>query len=248
MTEKKNRAVTIVTGAARGIGRSICAELLLKGNHVVGLDRDEEALAEAERAFCAAERFVTLRCDVGNESDVEAAVLDVQQRFGSLTGLVNNAALANPENAPLERLALDDWRRVMQINLDGVFLCTKHALPHLKAARGAIVNIASTRALMSEPNTEAYAAAKGALLALTHAVAISAGPQVRVNCISPGWIETGNETELSEEDHAQHPVGRVGRPEDVAQLCAFLLSSEAGFITGQNYIIDGGMTRKMIYQ
>jgi len=119
-----------------------------------------------------------------------------------------------------------------------------------------VVNIASTRALQSEPHTEAYAASKGGLVALTHALAVSLGPAVRVNCISPGWIDTsawqprGQErtSALRPEDHAQHPAGRVGRPEDVAILCAYLVSDAAGFVTGQNFVIDGGMTRKMIYE
>ena len=109
-----------------------------------------------------------------------------------------------------------------------------------------MVNIASTRALQSEPDTEAYAAAKGGVVALTHALAMSLGPEVRVNCVSPGWIDTGK-NEISRADHAQHPVGRVGRPQDVAELVAFLLSDAAGFATAQNYVLDGGMARKMIY-
>jgi NAD(P)-dependent dehydrogenase (short-subunit alcohol dehydrogenase family) len=120
-------------------------------------------------------------------------------------------------------------------------------VPHLRRTRGAIVNIASTRALQSEPNTEAYSASKGGLVALTHALAISLGPRVRVNCVSPGWIETRESARHSRAEHAQHPVGRIGRPEDVAEIVAFLLSDAAGFITGQNFIVDGGMTRKMIY-
>jgi NAD(P)-dependent dehydrogenase (short-subunit alcohol dehydrogenase family) len=121
----------------------------------------------------------------------------------------------------------------------------KHCAPHLRAARGAIVNIASTRALQSEPQTEAYAASKGGLVALTHALAMSLGPRVRVNCISPGWIAHGR---VRRKDHAQHPVGRVGRDADVAQMVAFLLSGAAGFATAQNFVLDGGMTRKMIYE
>ena len=113
-----------------------------------------------------------------------------------------------------------------------------------QAARGAIVNIASTRALQSEPDTEAYAASKGGLVALTHALAMSLGPAVRVNCISPGWIA---HQPVRKKDHAQHPVGRVGRAEDVAEMVAYLLSDAAGFVTGQNFVIDGGMTKKMIY-
>jgi NAD(P)-dependent dehydrogenase (short-subunit alcohol dehydrogenase family) len=115
--------------------------------------------------------------------------------------------------------------------------------------------MSSTRALMSEPDTEPYAACKGALVSFTHALAISLGPRIRVNCISPGWIATDElaprdqrkQPRLSKQDHSQHPVGRVGKPDDIAALCAWLLSEEAGFETGQNFLSDGGMTRKMIY-
>jgi len=120
----------------------------------------------------------------------------------------------------------------------------KHCAPQLRRRGGAIVNIASTRALQSEPGTEAYSASKGGLVALTHALAMSLGPQVRVNCVSPGWIA---HQAVRKKDHAQHPAGRVGRPEDIAEIVAYLLSDAAGFITGQNFVVDGGMTRKMIY-
>jgi NAD(P)-dependent dehydrogenase (short-subunit alcohol dehydrogenase family) len=164
--------------------------------------------------------------------------------FGRLDALINNAGLANPADPPLEKLRLADWNRRLAVNLTGAFLMTKHCVPHLRRARGAIVNIASTRALQSEPDTEAYAASKGGLVALTHALAMSLGPQIRVNCVSPGWIA---KKPVRKKDHAQHPVGRVGRPQDVAELAAFLVSERAGFITGQNFVVDGGMTRKMIY-
>jgi len=124
-----------------------------------------------------------------------------------------------------------------------------------EAGEGAIINIASTRALMSEPDTESYSASKGGLAALTHALAISFGPEVRVNCISPGWIDVSawqkhnrrRPEALSEADHEQHPAGRVGRVEDVAAMAVFLASEESGFITCQNFVVDGGMTKKMIY-
>ncbi|MBU0910682.1 MAG: SDR family oxidoreductase, partial [Proteobacteria bacterium] len=134
-------------------------------------------------------------------------------------------------------------------------LFAKYAVPHLRLAHGNIINIASTRALQSEAHTEAYSASKGGLVALTHALAVSLGPAIRVNCISPGWIEVGkwrknksrHPPALSAQDHQQHPAGRVGTPHDIAAMVAFLISGEAGFITGQNFVIDGGMTRKMIY-
>jgi NAD(P)-dependent dehydrogenase (short-subunit alcohol dehydrogenase family) len=157
---------------------------------------------------------------------------------------------------PVEQLALESWNRQLGVNLTGAFLMAKHAAPHLRAARGAIVNVASTRALQSEANTEAYSASKGGLVALTHALAVSLGPAVRVNCVSPGWIDVSGwqksaprqPASLSAADHAQHPAGRVGTPEDIAAMVAFLLSDAAGFVTGQNFVVDGGMTRKMIYE
>ncbi len=139
-----------------------------------------------------------------------------------------------------------EWNRVIATNLTAAFAGTRAAADALRKSGGAVVNMASTRSLMSEPDTEAYAATKGGLVALTHVLAISLGPEVRVNCISPGWIDVAGEP-LSRQDHAQHPAGRVGKPEDVAELTAYLLSPAARFITGANFVIDGGMTRKMIY-
>ena len=144
----------------------------------------------------------------------------------------------------MHKLPLAEWNRRIGVNLTGPFLMAKHAAPHLRRSRGAIVNIASTRALQSEPDTEPYAASKAGLVGLTHALAMSLGPDVRVNCISPGWIA---HQRVRKKDHAQHPVGRVGRDEDVAELVAYLISDAAGFVTGQNFVIDGGMTKKMIY-
>ena len=137
----------------------------------------------------------------------------------------------------------------MDTNLTATFLFARAAERPLRAAGGAIVTIASTRALMSESNTESYSASKGGLLALTHALAISLGPDVRVNCVSPGWIVTKPGEKLRRKDHQQHPVGRAGWPQDIAEMVAFLLDSKrAGFITGTNVVVDGGMTRKMIYE
>jgi NAD(P)-dependent dehydrogenase (short-subunit alcohol dehydrogenase family) len=244
----------IVTGGAQGIGRAIAARLVAGGYAVVVADDDAEAGREAQRAFGPAARFV--KCDVADEAQVKACVRAALAGGRQLDALVNNAGLARPARVPVSRLPLKTWNRTLAVNLTGAFLMAKHAAPHLARARGAIVNIASTRALQSEANTEAYSATKGGIVALTHALAVSLGPDVRVNCVSPGWIDVSGwqkasrrkPARLSPEDHAQHPAGRVGTPEDVAALVAYLLGDEAGFVTGQNFICDGGMTRKMIYR
>ncbi len=224
----------LVTGAAQGIGAAIAALLAERGYEVAVVDVKNPG----KGGF-----FV--HTDVSSEASVRACVRAVVRKLGRLDALVNNAGLADPASGPLEKLALAQWNRRIGTNLTGVFLMAKHCAAHLRAARGAMVNIASTRALQSEPHTEAYAASKGGVVALSHALAMSLGPEVRVNCISPGWIA---HQRLRKKDHAQHPVGRAGRDADIAALTAYLLSDAAGFITGQNFIADGGMTRKMIYE
>lgn len=247
--------VALVTGGGQGIGRVIAGELLGRGYRVAVVEIDGEARAEAERLLAARGEVLVIGGDVSDEGQVREAVALTAERFGGLDGLVNNAGVSQPGSGPLEQLSLERWNAVLATNLTGAFLCAKHAAPHLRQRRGAIVNIASTRALMSEPDTEAYAASKGGLVALTHAMAISLGPAIRVNAVSPGWIDVSEHktssarrvSELTADDHAQHPAGRVGIGEDVAAAVAYLLSDEASFVTGQNLIVDGGMTKKMIY-
>jgi NAD(P)-dependent dehydrogenase (short-subunit alcohol dehydrogenase family) len=234
--------VAIITGAGRGIGRAIAARFTSAGATVVIADSDAEAGAAAAAALGAHSEPT----DVADPAAIRRLFASIEARFGRLDVLVNNAGIS--ATSPVEQLEVADWDRVLTVNLRGAFLCAQAAAPLIRrgSGRGTIVNIASTRALMSEPGNEAYAASKGGLLALTHALANSLGPSIRVNAICPGWINTRDDR-LRPEDHAQHPVGRVGRPEDVAEACLFLAGSASSFMTGQYLVLDGGMTRKMIY-
>ena len=184
-------------------------------------------------------------CVFGDEATAKRAVTQTIERFGQLDGVVSNAGIMIRK--PIRQLTLAEWRRVLDVNLTAAFLLAKASERALRQTSGAFVSIASTRAEMSEPDTEAYSASKGGLAALTHALAMSLAP-LRVNCISPGWIATRDYNKLRRKDHAQHPAGRVGRPEDIAEIVAWLLDGErSGFVTGANFIVDGGMTKKMIY-
>jgi NAD(P)-dependent dehydrogenase (short-subunit alcohol dehydrogenase family) len=239
------KPVALVTGAAKGIGRAIAHRLLADGWRIGIVDLPEDKI---RRAFPRGTRNVLLvEGDVGVEETAPRAVAALLERFGRLDALVSNAGIMIRK--PLRRLTLAEWYKVVDTNLTATFLFARAAEKPLRKAHGAVVTIASTRASMSEPNTESYSATKGGIVALTHALAISLGPDVRVNCISPGWIETKDYGALRRKDHLQHPAGRVGKPQDIAEIVAWLLDGErSGFVTGANFVVDGGMTRKMIYE
>ncbi len=219
----------IVTGGAGLVGTGLCAALIEAGWEVASFDLKPGR--EGARSII---------CDVGDEASVKAAYEELG--WETLDLLVNNAGIASPNRGPMAELSLADWRKVTDSHLTGAFLMSRAAIPLLRES-GSIVHMVSTRAFMSEPDTEAYAASKGAMVALTHAMAISLGPKIRVNAVAPGWISDGKG--LSQADNAQHPVGRVGRPEDIAGAVLYL--AEAGFVTGHVLTVDGGMTKKMIY-
>ncbi len=255
MTLPCGQKVCLVTGAAQGIGRSIVFNLASAGWAVVAVDNDEEAGNDLLSQQAVKDKpVVFLHADLADADTPEKSIALVQTRFGRLDGLVNNAGFMGTR-LKIGQVTRSDWHNVTAVNLDGTFFMTQAAEPLLRKAQGAIVNIASTRAFQSEANTFSYSATKGAVVSLTHALAVSLGPDIRVNCISPGWIETGDwqkpssacTPQHSDEDRAQHPVGRVGQPNDIAAMVSFLLSPDSGFITGQNLTIDGGMTKKMIY-
>lgn len=242
----------VVTGAARGIGFAIAERLAGDGYCVYLADHDRE---RGERAAARIEGARFRAVDVTDDNEVGTLFGEIEAEHGGLDGLVNNAAIADPTNAPVEAMTPAEWHQRITTNLTSAYLCVHFAVPLLRARQGAIVNIASTRALQSEPHCEAYAAAKGGLVALTHALAISLGPDIRVNAVSPGWIDTSasptdadpTPEPLTATDHGQHPSGLVGRPQDVAEASAWLLSERATFMTGENLVLDGGMTRRMIY-
>lgn len=249
--------VVAITGGAQGIGRATALLFAQEGYLVSIADTDKEAGFELIRMIRQYGGHAMFVCaDVSDEEAVRRWMRLTVDDYGRIDTLINNAGISR--NAPMLELALEDFDRVLAVNLRGTFICSQQAAMYMKRqGGGAIVNIASTRGLMSEPGTEAYSASKGGILALTHAMAVSLGPYgIRVNAISPGWIETSDWQYSkratvpvhSERDRLQHPVGRVGRPEDIAHACLFLTEPKSGFITGQNLVIDGGMTIKMIYE
>ncbi|WP_028111029.1 SDR family oxidoreductase [Ferrimonas futtsuensis] len=226
----------VVTGSQGLLGQCLVRKLAQQ-SPVIALDR-----LPADNTLFQNLCVTQVQLDL---SDSEAVIRWCRSLPGPVCGLVNNAAIADPYHPGLDTLTLELWNRTLAVNLTAPLLLAQ-GLSCLMPPGSAIVNIASTRALQSEPNSEGYAASKGGLVALTHALAASLSPTIRVNCVSPGWISDGQL--LTESDHRQHWSGRVGKPEDIADVVSFLLGDKTGFVTGQNWVIDGGMSKTMIYQ
>ncbi len=219
--------IVVVTGGAEGIGKAIVEAFREEGALVCTIDILDN------------DYYVG---DIASKEVLEKFAQKVIGDYGRIDCLINNACITR---GGLNNCSYDDFEYVQRIGVTAPYRLTQLFMNYFMEG-GSIVNISSTRDRMSQSNTESYTAAKGGITALTHAMAVTLAGKVRVNAISPGWIDT-KQTYLSREDHQQHPSGRVGRPEDIASMVLYLCSDKAGFITGENMTIDGGMTRKMIY-
>ena len=240
--------IAIVTGGANGIGRCI-TETFIKAQYSVTVI-DTDAVSGERLAQTYGDALLFYRGDITEQAVMDGFVDAVIARYDKVDALVNNACLSR---GGLRSCGYEDFNYVLRLGVSAPFYLTQRLMPHFNPG-ASVVNIASTRAFMSQPDTESYSAAKGGISALTHAMSVTLAGKARVNAISPGWIDAGAyqhddgyTADFSNADRVQQPSGRIGEPSDIAEMALFLCSDKAGFITGENIVIDGGMTRQMIY-
>ena len=238
--------VALITGAASGIGRATAELFAIRGGSVLAADLNEAgARATAERIRASGGKAESCRCDVTRSADIDAAVIKAQQALGALDVLVHCAGIL--KSHPLEDTPEDEWRQVVEVNLTGAFLATKAAMRAMRGRGGAIVHIASRMAIRVKEGHGAYAAAKAGILQLTQMAALEGAPQIRVNCVLPGFVDspmtrTGYRQDAFDGWNKACPLGRAAMPEDIAKAMLFLASEEADFITGVALPVDGGRT------
>lgn len=223
----------IITGASNGIGKAL-AKNLRKKYQIINIDIIEKKM----------DRVKFYKCDLSSKEQLLKTIEKIKKDRNKIYALINNAAIFN--HISLEEQTIEEWEKIISVNLTAPYILSKEFASLLKESKGHIINISSTRALMSESGTESYSASKGGISSLTHALAASLAPNVKVNSISPGWINTDVNYKPTKSDEEQHLSGRVGTPLDIVDTVKFLLKNR-GFITGENIVVDGGMTKKMIY-
>ena len=236
-----------ITGGAEGIGKAIVEAFCLSGDQVAFCDINETAGQETAKATGS----IFHKVDVSDKDALESCIQRILSEWNDIDIIINNVGIS--QFSSITETSVEDFDKILSINLRPVFITSRLLAIHRKEQSspnpyGRIINICSTRYLMSESGSEGYAASKGGIYSLTHALALSLSEwNITVNSIAPGWIQTHDYDQLRPEDHSQHPSRRVGKPEDIARMCLFLCEENNDFINGENITIDGGMTKKMIY-
>ncbi|WP_045417339.1 SDR family NAD(P)-dependent oxidoreductase [Vibrio owensii] len=231
--------VVVITGGSQGIGQHLALAYLEQQAKVIVLDIALNKNPDMDFHLV----------DLGRPEQIEQAFDEIQGKYGKVDVLINNGAIAN-FNKPIQQLTFEEFSRVIDVNLKGAFACSRRfiALNHTQPY-GRIINIASTRWNQNESGWDAYGASKGGVVSMTQSMAISlSDTPITVNAVSPGWIQVEGYGELDSFDHQQHPSGRVGKAKDIVNACLFLTHPENDFINGHNLVVDGGMSKKMIYQ
>ena len=230
----------VVTGGGHGIGKAVIEEFVREGAQICFVDINEEYGKALE-----GDSIFFYHGDVSLEQDLKQFIIFCKEKLERIDILINNACVSH--QGIVSQCCYQEFQKSLAIGVTAPYYLSLQFQDELKKNHGSIINIASSRAFQSEPNTESYTSAKGGIVALTHALAISLSGKVRVNCIAPGWIDVNDTKSFSKEDETAIPVGRVGKPQDIAKMVSFLCSKDAGFITGETFVVDGGMSKRMIY-